>query len=66
MRLWHCDGGRLDPLLTIGVPGRVRSLAFHPDGVRLFVLLDRDRAIRVWHLDRLRSRPESLGLGTGL
>ncbi len=64
--LWCCDGGRLDLLLTLWMPGPVRSVAFHPDGVRLFVLLERERAVRVWHLDRLRARLEPLGLAVGL
>jgi WD40 repeat protein/tRNA A-37 threonylcarbamoyl transferase component Bud32 len=62
VRLWRCDEERLDPLLTLRMPGPVRSLAFHPDGVRLFVLLERETALRVWHLDRLRARLDSLGL----
>jgi hypothetical protein len=66
VRLWRCEGGRLDPLLDLRLPGPVRSLAFHPDAVRLFVLLEREPAVRVFHLDRLRARLESLGLGAGL
>jgi WD40 repeat protein len=66
VRLWRCDGGRLDEVLTLPMPGPVRGLAFHPDGVRLFVLLERERAVRVWHLDGLRTRLEALGLAGGL
>ena len=53
-------------MLTLHTPAAVRWLAFHPDGVRLFVLLDRERAVRVWHLDRLRDRLAELGLANGL
>jgi serine/threonine protein kinase/WD40 repeat protein len=64
--LWHWNGVALDPLMTLPTPGSVRSLAFHPDGMRLFVLLDRERSVRVWHLDRLCERLTQLGLGAGL
>jgi WD40 repeat protein len=66
VRLWRCEDGALEELMSLPMPGPVRWLGFHPDGVRLFVLLDRERAVRVWHLDGLRERLTSLGLGTGL
>jgi WD40 repeat protein len=66
VKLWRCDGGALTELLTLYQPAAVRWLAFHPDGVRLFVLLDGERAVRVWHLDRLRAALADLGLGDGL
>jgi WD40 repeat protein len=66
VKLWQVDRGSLTELLTLRQPAAVRWLAFHPDGVRLFVLLERERAVRVWHLDRLRQRLSDLGLGTGL
>jgi serine/threonine protein kinase/WD40 repeat protein len=66
VKLWDYAGGKLTELLTLRQPDRVRWLAFHPDGVRLFVLLDRERAVRVWHLDRLRARLTELALGEDL
>jgi WD40 repeat protein len=66
VRLWRCDGGGLGELLSLRLPGAVRWLAFHPDGVRLFVLLDGERGVRVWHLDRLRARLDEINLGSGL
>jgi hypothetical protein len=66
VKLWQVDGGSLTELLTLPQPAGVRWLAFHPDGVRLFVLLERERAVRVWHLDELRRELARLGLGTGL
>jgi WD40 repeat protein len=66
IRLWRCDGSTLRELLTLRTSAPVRWLAFHPDGVRLFVLLDQERAVRVWHLDRLRTRLDALGLGRDL
>jgi serine/threonine protein kinase/WD40 repeat protein len=64
--LWRWDGSELHELLTLPMPAPVRALAFHPDGARLFVLLDKERAVRVWRLDRLARRLTALGLGDGL
>jgi hypothetical protein len=47
--------------LTFRTAGPVRSLAFTPGGA-LAVLLERERAVRVWHLDRLRERFAQLGI----
>jgi WD40 repeat protein len=66
VRLWRCRGGALEERMTLPMPGPVRWLAFHADGVRLFVLIDGERAVRVWHLDRLRARLDELGLGADL
>ncbi len=66
IKLWHCTAGQLRELLTLRQPGPVRWLAFHPDGVRLFVLLDGEGAVRVWHLDRLFDRFRAMGLGATL
>jgi WD40 repeat protein len=66
VKLWHCRSGQLRELLTLRQPGPVRWLAFHPDGARLFVLLEREGAVRVWHLDRLFARMTAMGLGTDL
>jgi hypothetical protein len=66
VKLWRWDGAALTELLTLRQCAAVRWLGFHPDGVRLFVLLDGERAVRVWHLDRLRSRLTELKLGAGL
>jgi WD40 repeat protein len=66
VRLWHVTADSLSPLVTLPMPGPVRWLGFHPDGVRLFVLLERESAVRIWHLDRLRDQLEELGLGAGL
>jgi WD40 repeat protein len=66
VRLWQCGGGALRELMTLPMPGPVRWLAFHPEGARLFVLLDGERVVRVWHLDRLRERLIALRLGGGL
>jgi hypothetical protein len=39
---------------------------FTPDRRRLLVLLQGERAVRVWHLDRLDERLAELGLAAGL
>jgi hypothetical protein len=66
VKIWSCTDGALQELFTLRQTGPVRWLAFHPDGVRLFVLLERESAVRVWHFDRLLARLEDMGLGTGL
>jgi WD40 repeat protein len=66
VKLWRCDGGVMEEVLTLRQAAPVRWLAFHPDGVRLFVLLDGERAVRVWHLDLLRARLAELNLDRGL
>jgi WD40 repeat protein len=65
VKLWKCDRA-LEKVLTLRQPAAVSWLAFHPDGVRLFVLLEGERAVRVWHLDRLGERVGGLGLATEL
>jgi WD40 repeat protein len=66
VKLWRWDGTALTELLTLRQPARVRWLAFHADGVRLLVLLEGERAVRVWHLDRLCSHLTEMNLGAGL
>jgi WD40 repeat protein len=60
--LWRVTGGALEEVLTLRVPGPVQGLAFTPNGERLLVLLHKERAVRVWHLDRLHRRLADLGL----
>ncbi|HZU37336.1 MAG TPA: PA14 domain-containing protein, partial [Gemmataceae bacterium] len=62
VKLWRWNGSALSEVLTLRQPAPVRWLAFHRDGVRLFVLLDGERAVRVWHLDRLWARLGDMGL----
>jgi WD40 repeat protein/tRNA A-37 threonylcarbamoyl transferase component Bud32 len=65
VKLWRCAGG-LEELLTLPAPRPVRAVTFAPDGVRLGVLCEGERAVRVWHLDRLRARLADMGLAEGL
>ncbi|HYH64409.1 MAG TPA: protein kinase [Urbifossiella sp.] len=53
-------GGML--LLTLHTGGDVRKLALSPDGTRLTMLIDGERAVRRWRLDLLRAELRALGL----
>jgi WD40 repeat protein len=66
VKLWRRTGDGLQELLTLRQPAPVRGLAFHPDGARLFVLVEGERAVHVWHLDQLFDRLAELGLGADL
>jgi WD40 repeat protein len=56
VKLWDCGPDGLTEYLTFRTAAPVRSLAFAADGANLAILLERERAVRVWHLDRLRER----------
>jgi hypothetical protein len=53
-------------LLTLPTAGTVHWLQFHPDGTKLFVLAEGERAVRVWRLDRLEASLKPLGVGLGV
>jgi hypothetical protein len=40
----------------------VKQIQFPPDGKRLEVLVQDERAVRVWNLDKLRDELERIGL----
>jgi WD40 repeat protein len=62
VKLWDCGPGGMTEYLTFRTAGPVRSLAFTPDGANLAILLERERAVRVWRLGRLRERFVQLGI----
>ncbi|HZY83569.1 MAG TPA: hypothetical protein VFE78_01950, partial [Gemmataceae bacterium] len=62
VKLWDCGPAGMSEYLTFRTAAPVRSLAFAADGAALAVLLERERAVRVWHLDRLRERFAQLGI----
>jgi WD40 repeat protein len=64
--LWRLGGQEPEEVLTLPMPAGVRRLLFTPDHRRLLVRLQGERAVRVWHLDRLDERLGELGLGAGL
>jgi WD40 repeat protein len=66
VKLWRCGKGDPEELLTLPLPRAVRAVAFAPDGVRLAVVCEGERAVRIWHLDRLRDRLSALGLAEPL
>jgi WD40 repeat protein len=66
VRLWAVEGAALRELLTLRHGGPVRGLALGADGVTLAVLIDGERGVRLWRLDRLRERLAALGLADGL
>jgi WD40 repeat protein len=62
IRLCRAEG---TPLLTLEMPAPVQRLVVSPDGRRLAVLVEGERAARVWHLDQLRLELDRLGLSLG-
>jgi len=62
--LWRVDGSAPSEIVRIPSPsGRpILSVGFSPDGKLLGMLVQNERAVRVWDLDRLRSRLKVLGL----
>ncbi|WP_435010851.1 WD40 repeat domain-containing serine/threonine protein kinase [Tundrisphaera lichenicola] len=64
VRLYRREGERWGEFLTLPeASGSVRTVRFGPGGKTLVVLVDGERAVRVWHLDRLRERLAPMGLG---
>jgi eukaryotic-like serine/threonine-protein kinase len=64
VRLWKRDaGGDFRELITLPCSGPVVSVCFHQDANRLAVLVHNERAVRIWHLDRLREGLAGMGLG---
>ncbi|HET6575227.1 MAG TPA: protein kinase, partial [Fimbriiglobus sp.] len=59
IKLWDA-AGRL--VLTLRAGGGVRKVAVSTDGRLLTVLIDGERAVRRWRLDRLREELTALGL----
>jgi WD40 repeat protein len=62
VKLWDCGPDGMTEYLTFRTAGPIRSLAFTADGTALAILLERERAVRVWHLDRLRERFAQFGI----
>jgi WD40 repeat protein len=64
VRLWRWNGETYQPYVTLQVPdgNPVRQVMFSPDGKRLYGLREKETAVRIWHLDKLRARFEELRL----
>jgi WD40 repeat protein len=63
VKLWKYDGESLSELMALPSPGPVVSISFSPDGSRLAMLVQGERTVRIWHMDRLRDRLARMGLG---
>lgn len=61
--LWRKKDSTYELHLTLKIAAGVSSLRLGPDGQALVVLCDSERAVRVWHLDRLKDRLEKKGFG---
>jgi WD40 repeat protein len=60
VRLTACDGPAPRELFTLRTGAAVQDLAVTPDGRSLAVLVQHERAVRLWHLDRLWPRLDAL------
>jgi hypothetical protein len=62
--LWDLRGPKPEELIRLPSPSDrpVLAVRFSPDGRVLGMLVQNERAVRLWHLDRLRSRLAALGL----
>lgn len=58
--LWRRDQGRLQRFLSLVLPGKLNSLRFSATADKLFLLLERERAIRVWDLKQLQEQTAGL------
>lgn len=63
VRIWERREDTFEPLLTLPAGGRVRSVRLSADGTKLAVLIESERGVRVWHLDRLNERLRAMSLG---
>lgn len=58
--LWQRDPAGLKKSLSLALPGKVRAIRFSPAADKLLILLDAERAVRVWDLKWLREQTELL------
>src|SRR5262249_14788346 len=64
--LYAMRGGGARLLVRLPCPGgTVQALRFHPDGDRLAVVVQGEKAARLWHLGLLRRRHGEMGLTEG-
>ena len=63
VRLWQQKASSFEEVITLRCAGGpVASVCFSPDGSKLAVLLKNETAVRIWHLDRLRTRLAQMDL----
>lgn len=63
VRMWQRQEDGFAHLVTLPASGRVRSVRLTRDAKKLAVLVESERAVRIWHLDRLSERFQNMGLG---
>jgi len=64
IRLWKRQGNSFYELLALASPsGGVVAIRFSPKGDKLAFLVKNETAVRIWHLDRLKQRLDSLKIG---
>jgi len=64
IRLWQRQGDSFQELLSLGSPsGGVVAIRFSPKGDKLAFLVKNETAVRIWHLDRLKQRLDSMKIG---
>src|SRR5262249_3797022 len=63
VRLWRRTDAGFELLIALKAPpGRVSAGRLSPDQTKLAVLVEPERAVRLWHLDRLKARLAEMGL----
>jgi WD40 repeat protein len=64
VRLWKKAGGKYEMVLSLKMPtGRIASVRLSADNATLAVLAEPERAVRIWHLEKLKERLHAQGLG---
>lgn len=66
VHFWRCGDSGIQPLFHLRMPRPVRTLAIDRGGMQLGVLLEGERAVRIYHLDRMVARFRALRLDEGL
>jgi WD40 repeat protein len=63
IKLWIPDGNSYQELMSLGpYNGGVMAARFGPSGKTLAFLVKNERALRIWHLDRLKARLDQMQL----
>jgi len=63
IRLWRRQGHSFHELLSLPSPGGVVAVRFSPKGDKLAFVVKNETAVRIWHLDRLKDRLDTMNLG---
>jgi WD40 repeat protein len=63
IRVWHKRGSKYEVALTLKCAAGLSALHLSADNQTLAVLSDTERAVRVWHLDKLKTQLDGQGFG---